>query len=84
MLHFLAPLVIIVGVAAAVLGLFWLIAAGADDDGGPQPGPFYLFGSWYLALRVLKALSNDPMSVLPAFAFLLAGATLIWLGIVML
>ena len=77
-------MVIIVGVAGALLGFFWLIAAGSDDDGGPQPGLFYVFGSWYIALRVFKALFNEPMSVLPAFGILLGSGALIWLGIAML
>ena len=77
-------MVIIVGLAGALLGLFWLIAVGSEDGDGPRPGLFYVFGSWYLALRVVKALHNDPMSVLPAFGILAGGAGLIWLGVVML
>ena len=84
MLHALAPFPIIIGVAGAILGLFWLGAAGSDDDGGPEPGLFYIFGVYYIALRVFKALLNDPMSVLPAFGILAASAALIWLGVIML
>jgi hypothetical protein len=39
---------------------------------------------WYIFLRVLKALSDEPMSVLPAFGILIVSAGLIWVGIVML
>jgi hypothetical protein len=84
MLHAIAPMVIIVGACGVLLGLFWLVAAGSDGDGGPEPGLFYIFGFWYLTLRVFKALLDDPMSVLPAFGILLGSAGLIWLGIVML
>ena len=45
---------------------------------------FFLFGSRYIGVRVMKALFNDPMSVLPAFGILTASAGLIWLGVVML
>ena len=64
--------------------LLWLVAAGSDEDGGPNSGQFFLFGAMYIATRVLKQLGRDPMSVLPAFGLLLAGAALIWLGILML
>jgi hypothetical protein len=83
-MHYLAPFPIIIGIVGAVVGIIWLIAAGSDDDGGPQAGLFYLFGGLYLGIRVLKALFNDPMSVLPAFGILLGSAALIWLGIIML
>ena len=83
-MHYLAPIPILFGVAGVVLGFIWLVAAGSDEDGGPDTGLFFLFGSWYLAIRVLKALSTEPMSVLPAFGILLISAGLIWLGIVML
>jgi hypothetical protein len=83
MLHAIAPMVIIVGVCAAVVGLFWLAAAGSDQDGGPDTGLFYIFGLYYLALRVFRVLLDDPMSVLPGFGFLLGGAGLIWLGVIM-
>jgi hypothetical protein len=39
---------------------------------------------WYIGLRVLKALSDEPTSVLPAFGILIVSAGLIWVGIVML
>jgi hypothetical protein len=83
MLHFLAPFPIIIGVVGVIVGILWLVAVGSDDDGGPDRGLFFVFGAWYLALRVLKAFINDPMSVLPAFGILLGSAGLIWLGIVM-
>jgi hypothetical protein len=82
-LHFLAPFPIIIGVVGIIVGLLWLSAAGSDEDGGPDTGLFFLFGIWYIAMRVMKALFDDPMSVLPAFGFVVGGALLIWLGIVM-
>jgi hypothetical protein len=84
MLHAIAPMVIIVGACGVLLGLFWLAAAGAEEDGGPEPGLFYIFGFYYLALRVFRVLLDDPMSVLPGLGILLGGAGLIWLGVVML
>lgn len=84
MLHAIAPMVIIVGVCGALLGLFWLAAAGSDDDGGPDTGLLYIFGCYYLALRVFRVLLDDPMSVLPAFGILAGSGALIWLGVVML
>ena len=83
-MHYVAPIPIILGVIGAVAGLLWLIAAGSDEDGGPDTGLFFLFGIWYIAMRVLKALAGEPMSVLPAFAILLLSGGLIWLGIGML
>ena len=83
-MHYVAPIPIIIGVVAAVAGLLWLVAAGSDEDGGPNSGLFFLFGATYIAMRVLKQLGRDPMSVLPAFGLLLGGAALIWLGVVML
>ena len=83
-MHYVAPIPIIVGVIGAVAGLLWLIAAGSDEDGGPDTGVFYLFGFRYVGMRVLKALIDEPMSVLPAFGILLVSGGLIWLGIVML
>ena len=83
-MHYLAPIPIIIGVVAAVAGVLWLVAAGSDEDGGPNSGLFFLFGAMYIATRVLKQLGRDPMSVLPAFGLLLAGAALIWLGVVIL
>ena len=82
-MHDLAPLPIIIGVIGVVAGLLWLIAAGSANDGGPEPGLFFVFGIWYIALRVLKSLFSDPMSVLPALGILLGSAALIGLGVVM-
>jgi len=56
----------------------------SDEDGGPDTGLFYVFGMLYVALRVMKQLFSEPMSVLPAFAILLGSGALIWLGIAML
>jgi len=83
-MHYIAPIPIIIGVVGVVAGLLWLVAAGSDEDGGPDSGLFFLFGAMYIGMRVLKQLASDPMSVLPAFGILLGGAGLIWLGIVML
>ena len=83
-MHYIAPFPIIFGVVGAIVGVLWLIAAGSDKDGGPDTSLFFLFGSWYIGVRVMKALFNDPMSVLPAFGILAASAGLIWLGVVML
>lgn len=83
-MHYVAPIPIIVGVIGALVGLLWLVAAGSDEDGGPDTHWFFLFGAWYIALRVVKALVREPMSVLPAFGILLGSAGLIWLGIIML
>jgi hypothetical protein len=83
-MHYLAPFPIMFGVIGAIVGILWLVAAGSDKDGGPETGLFYLFGMWYIGLRVLKALSDEPMSVLPAFGILIVSAGLIWVGIVML
>ena len=83
-MHYIAPIPIILGVGGAIVGLLWLVAAGADEDGGPEKGLFFLFGMLYIGMRVARALFRDPMSVLPAFGILLGSAALIWLGIVML
>lgn len=83
-MHYIAPIPIILGVVGAVVGLLWLIAAGADEDGGPDTGLFYVFGFWYIGMRVMRALASDPMSVLPAFGILVVSGGLIWLGVVML
>jgi hypothetical protein len=83
-MHHIAPIPIICGVVGAIVGILWLIAAGSDDDGGPETGLFFLFGMWYIALRVIKQLFREPMSVLPAFGILIASARLIWLGVAML
>jgi hypothetical protein len=83
-MHYIAPIPIIFGVVGAIVGLLWLVTAGSEDDGGPDTNLFYLFGIWYIFLRVLKALFNEPMSVLPAFGILLVSGLLIWGGIAML
>ena len=83
-MHYVAPIPIIFGVVGAIVGLLWLVAAGSDDDGGPEKSLFFLFGAWYIGMRVVKALFREPMSVLPAFGILLGSAALIWLGVIML
>jgi hypothetical protein len=83
-MHYLAPIPIILGVVGAIVGLMWLVAAGSDDDGGPDSQMFFLFGALYISMRVLRALFSEPMSVLPAFGILVLSAALIWVGIVML
>jgi hypothetical protein len=83
-MHYLAPIPIICGIAGAIAGILWLVAAGPDEDGGPETSLFFLFGLWYIAMRVMRALVRDPMSVLPAFGILLGSAALIWLGVIML
>jgi len=83
-MHYIAPIPIIIGVIGAIGGLLWLIAAGSDQHGGPDTGLFFVFGFWYIAVRVVKAFADDPMSVLPAFGILLVSGGLIWLGVVML
>jgi hypothetical protein len=83
-MHHIAPIPIIFGVFGVVFGLLWLVAAGSDKDGGPETSLFFLFGMWYIGMRVLKALFNEPMSVLPAFGILLGSAALICLGVLML
>ena len=83
-MHHIAPIPIILGIGGVIVGLLWLFAAGSDEDGGPEVGLFYIFGMLYIAIRVLKQLVRDPMSVLPAFGILLGGGALIWLGIAML
>jgi len=65
-MHYIAPIPIIVGIGGIIAGLLWLIAAGSDEDGGPEPGLFFLFGWMYISMRVLKQLASEPMSVLPA------------------
>lgn len=83
-MHHIAPIPIIFGVIGAIVGLLWLVAAGSEEDGGPQTGLFYLFGMWYIGIRVMKQLFREPMSVLPAFGILAASAALIWVGVIML
>ena len=83
-MHYVAPIPIILGVVGVIAGLLWLVAAGSDEDGGPERGLFFVFGLWYIGMRVVKALFRDPMSILPAFGILAVSAGLIWLGIVML
>ena len=82
-MHYLAPFPIIIGVMGAILGLLWLVAVGSENDGGPSPGLFFVFGIWYIVVRVIKSLVSDPMSVLPAIGILIGSAGLIWLGVVM-
>ena len=83
-MHHLAPIPIIFGGIGVIVGLLWLVAAGSEEDGGPDTGLFFLFGAWYVGARVVKALVREPMSVLPTFGILVGSAALIWLGIVML
>jgi hypothetical protein len=83
-MHYIAPIPIIFGVIGAIVGLLWLVAAGSDEDGGPEQGLFFLFGMWYIWMRVMRQLAREPMSVLPAFGILLASTALIWVGIIML
>lgn len=83
-MHHLAPFPIIIGVIGVILGLLWLVSVGPEKDGGPNTGLFFVFGSWYLALRVFKALIDDPMSVLPAFGILIGSGVLIWIGVIMI
>jgi hypothetical protein len=77
-MHYIAPIPIIFGVIGAVFGLLWLVGAGSEDDGGPEQSLFFLFGMWYISLRIMKALFREPMSVLPGFGILVGGALLIW------
>lgn len=79
-MHAIAPIPILFGIAAVVVGLFWLVAAGSEEDDGPDVGLTWIFGMWYIGLRVARALAAEPMSVLPGFAFVAAGAGLIGLG----
>ena len=83
-MHYIAPIPIILGVVGAIAGLLWLVTAGSEDDGGPDTRIFRIFGFLHIALRVLKSLISDPMSVLPAFGILVVSAALIRVGIVML
>jgi hypothetical protein len=83
-MHYLAPFPIIFGALGIIVALMWLAAAGSDEDGGPDTSMLMVFGRVYIAIRVLKALIREPMSVLPAFGILLGSIALIWLGIVML
>ena len=82
-MHYLAPFPIMFGVVGVICGLLWLVAAGSEGDGGPEPGLFYIFGMSYIVLRVIKELVNEPMNVLPGMGILVGGAGLIWLGVVM-
>ena len=54
-MHYIAPIPIIIGVVGVVAGLLWLVAAGSDEDGGPDSGLFFLFGATYIGMRVLRA-----------------------------
>jgi hypothetical protein len=83
-MQYIAPIPIMLGVMGVIAGFIWLVAVNSEEDGGPNTGLFFLFGAWYLSMRVMKALAHDPMSVLPAFGIILVGAGLIWLGVIML
>jgi len=60
--------------------LLWLVAAGSEDDGGPDSSMFSIFGMGYIMMRVMREFTRDPMSVLPAFGILAGSGVLIWLG----
>lgn len=81
--HYLAPFPILFGITGVIIGGFWLVTAGTEDDGPPSSGLIRVFGWWYLGLRVTRVLIRDPMSVLPAFGILAVSAGLIWLGAAM-
>ena len=83
-MHYIAPIPIIIGVVGAIIGLVWLVSAGSEEDGGPDRGLLFIFGMWYIGVRVLKELAREPMSILPAFGILIVSAGLIWVGVVML
>ena len=83
-MHYLAPIPILLGVAGIIAGLLWLLAAGSENDDGPEPEFVYIFGLWYIALRACRQLVDDPMSILPAFGILAVSAALIGVGIMML
>jgi hypothetical protein len=83
-MHYIAPIPIIFGIIGAIVGLLWLIAAGSEEDGGPETGLFFLFGMWHIGMRVMKQLAREPLSVLPAFGILIGSAAVVWVGIIML
>jgi hypothetical protein len=83
-MHYIAPFPIIIGVVGVIVGLLWLVAAGSEQDGGPSTGLFYVFGIWYIVIRVCRQLASEPMSVLPAFGILVGSGALIWVGVMML
>ena len=83
-MHHIAPIPIIIGIVGVIFGFLWLISAGTDEDGGPSTGLFFVFGLWYIGMRVVRQLFREPMSVLPAFGFLIGGAGLIFVGVKML
>lgn len=83
-MHALAPLVIIFGGISTIVGFFWIIAAENDRDDGPDVYMAWIFGFYYLGLRVLRQLIEDPLSVVPGFGFLAVGGLLIWVGVLML
>lgn len=83
-MHYIAPFPIIIGIGGVIVGFLWLVAAGSDEDGGPETGLFYIFGMWYIGMRVMRQLFSEPMSVLPAFGILFGGGALIWIGVLML
>jgi len=79
-MHYLAPFPIMIGGLGAICGLLWLVAAGSEDDGGPDSSMFSIFGMGYIMMRVMREFTRDPMSVLPAFGILAGSGVLIWLG----
>jgi len=80
-MHYLAPFPIMIGVLGVICGLLWLFAVGSEEEGGPDSALFFVFGMLYIGARVMKALVDEPMSVLPAFGILVGSAGLIWLGV---
>lgn len=79
-MQYIAPIPIIFGVAALILGLFWIVGAGSEEDGPPDMSFTIIFGWYYLGMRILRTLFREPLSILPGFGFLILGAGLIWLG----
>jgi hypothetical protein len=61
-MHYLAPFPILIGIGGVIVGLLWLVAAGSDDDGGPEPGLFYIFGMLYIGMRVMRQFWAKPSS----------------------
>ena len=44
LMHYIAPIPIMIGAIGVIFGWFWLIAVGSDEDGGPSKGMHMLFG----------------------------------------